>query len=292
MKSLKLSLMFILLAFLCVENVDAQFLKKLGQKAEEAAKRGTEKAVERKVEEKTEQAVEEIIDDITDPENYKSSDDNDNSNTSTQNAEPVKPKAPPVACNSVSASSKSVPATTKDKQYPFEHGTIYQQISAMGMETNPVIYFDKYGDWTSQETIMEMKVLWKNVKTHIRDITKGDDKWSLDFEQKTGTHSKLSAVTALDPLALTMANDMVKDMKIEQLGEVDYLGYKCTKQRVTSAEYQIDLVTVTHGNMTMMAEGTTMGIPTSIYVTKVDLSSPQKNMFEVPSDFKITEASK
>jgi len=241
--------------------------------------KAVEKAVEKKIEEE-----------VIDTTKFKS--DNDNTSTQKKDVESEKPKAPPVESKPASASSKSVPAIGKDKKYPFEQGMIYQQSSAMGIETEPVTYFDKYGDWTSQETIIEMKVLWQKVKTHMREITKENDHWSLDFEQKTGTHSKLSASTPVDPIAITMANDIVKDMKIEDLGEVDYLGYRCTKQHITSVEYKIDIISITHGNLAMQVEGTVMGIPTTVYVTKIDLSTPPNNMFEIPKDFKITETDK
>ena len=291
----------IAISFLIVglsQSAEAQWMKKLGEKAGNAAKRGTEKAVEKKVEQKVEEkvgeAVEGVIDEITDPDNFKSSDDGDSDNNSTENQEqePAKPKAPPVECKPVSASSKSVPASAKDKKYPFEQGTIYQQSSAMGFETNPVIYFDKYGDWTAQETIMEMKVLWKKVKTHSREIVKGAEHWSLDIEEKKGTHYTDANIKDIYPLADVIAEDIAKDIKVEELGEVDYLGYRCTKQRITSAENQIDLTAVIYGNLSMQTEGTVMGIPVANYVTKIDLSTPPKNIFEVPSDIKITEVTK
>jgi hypothetical protein len=277
-------------------NADAQFLKKLGKKAEEAAKRATEKAVEKKVEEKTEKAVSGAIDEITDTENYKaesSDSQKEQGSTKPKTAEPSKPKVPVIESKPVSSSSKSVSSNAKNKKYPFERGIIYQQTSAMGIETNSSIYFDKWGDWTASETQQEMKVFGMSVKTHTREIVKGDEHWNLDFEKKTGTHFLQSvAINQLGIDVDAMTDDIMRNMKIEKIGEEEYLGYRCIKYKVTDDKHGINLTTLMHGNLTMWAEGEAMGIPTSTYITKIDLSAPPKNMFEVPSDIKITDISK
>jgi hypothetical protein len=268
-------------------NADAQgFLKKLGKKAKEAAERATERAVERKVEQKTEEAVSGAIDEVTDTDNYKSDDSDDNA----PEAKEAKPKAPVVSSKPVSGSSISVSAAAKGKRYPFEKGIIYQQTSAMGMEATPVVYFDKFGDWTATETNSEMKILGFSTKVHTREIVKGDEHWSIDFEKETAVHfSQKVVMNQLGVDVDAMTDDVMKSMKIEKIGEEEYLGYHCVKYKMTDTQNGINITALMHGNLTMWAEGEAMGIPTSTYITKIDLSTPPQDMFNVPSDIKVTE---
>ena len=84
----------------------------------------------------------------------------------------------------------------------------------------------------------------------------------------------------------------MQSMKMTELGEEEYLGYRCKKYRVTDTENAINITYLMHGNLLMCSECEAMGIPTSTYITKIELSSPPKDMFEVPKDFEITDTIK
>lgn len=283
---MKKYLLIVALALLCVNhNSDAQFLNNLGKKAQEAAKRATERTVEKKVEEKTEEAVEGTIEEMSKPESNKTSESATETQKNTDNK-----STPLVSSQPVSSSSISVTAAAKGKKYPFAKGIIYQHTSAMGIESDPVVYFDNWGDWTSTESVTEMSMFGMKVRTATREIVKGDDIWSIDLEKKTATHIKKSvAINQLGVDVDKITADVMKNMKIEKLGEEEYLGYRCIKYRITDTEHSIKMTALMFGNLAMQTEGEAMGVPTSTYITKIVLSTPPSEKFEIPSDITVKE---
>jgi outer membrane protein OmpA-like peptidoglycan-associated protein len=98
-------------------TANAQFLKNLGKKAEDAAKRAVERTVERKTEQKTEDAVGKTIDKATDLDTYKSNGDTEEQTVTkakksvqsnlTDEAEAVEAAAPVTASAVETAYAKS-----------------------------------------------------------------------------------------------------------------------------------------------------------------------------------------
>ena len=78
-------------------------------------------------------------------------------------------------------------------------------------------------------------------------------------------------------------------MKMEDLGEVEFLGYKCRKMRIRS-DKGTEVEYVMWGNVMMKMEGETMGIATSSEVISVEEVAPPQEKFEIPSDIVITES--
>jgi len=121
MKTVKLFLTVLALIF-ASGAAEAQFLKKLGNVAKDAAERATERTVERKAEQKTEAVVGKSIDKATDLDTYKSegSDVKESDNVKVvkeKQAETVAPKTP---VRKVDLSA----FTANDIWFPVKSGTV------------------------------------------------------------------------------------------------------------------------------------------------------------------------
>lgn len=188
------------------------------------------------------------------------------------------------------APAKSEKTITANKKFPLEHGTIYQQVTAAGFETTPTVYFDKWGDWQTTESTMLMEVMGMKTGSSTINIVKGDDHWDIDLTDKKGKHYKMN--TKINDLGVDLnklTDDIKKQMKIEELGEENYLGYKCKKLKIKNDKLKMDMVYLTYGNMMMKMDGKAMGINTSMKVTKIDTKAPPAEKFRVPEGIKMEE---
>lgn len=188
------------------------------------------------------------------------------------------------------APSQSKTSQLATKKFPLERGTIYQAVNAAGFETTPIVYFDKWGDWQATESTISMEVMGVKAGSSTINIAKGDEHWDIDLTEKTGKHYKMSLkVNELGIDLNKLTNEMKKQMKIEDLGEESYLGYKCKKMKIKNNDLKMDMVYLAYGNMMMKMDGEAMGIKTSMKVTKIDTKAPPAEKFVVPDGIKMEE---
>ena len=188
------------------------------------------------------------------------------------------------------AAKEVVAQAKKGKKYPIEKGIVYQKSNVMGIESNPVIYFDKWGEWETTETTTTLEMFgMKESSTSLR-IVKGDDNWEIDLDKKTGYHYNRPAV--INQLGVDLENltaDIMGKMKLEKVGEENFLGYPCVKYSMKNDEMKMDVEYLTYGNLMMKMSGKMMEIPTSIEVAKIEAVTPPADKFEIPAGVTITE---
>ena len=201
------------------------------------------------------------------------------------------------ACNrkSKSEDGQEAPVTemkadAKAKKYPFEKGIIYQKTSAMGIESNPVVYFDKWGEWEVTETVIEMEMIGQKITDRQIEITKGNDYWKIDLDEKTGVH--FNRPPAISPMGMDMekiSKEMLGEMDIELLGEETFMGYPCKKYRLKSDKNSLGMEYLLYGNLMMKMKGEAMGMPVTTEVTKIETVAPPVDKFEIPEDVEIVD---
>jgi hypothetical protein len=187
-------------------------------------------------------------------------------------------------------SVKELQADAGKRRYPIEQGIIRSTSKAMSMKMEIVTYFDKWGEWEAIETTVPMEVMGEDYSSHTLEIIKGDDHWKIDLDKKSGEHYKQTR--AINPLGVdveSLTDELLGKMKMEDLGEVEFLGYKCRKMRIRS-DKGTEVEYVMWGNVMMKMEGETMGIATSSEVISVEEVAPPQEKFEIPSDIVITES--
>lgn len=180
-------------------------------------------------------------------------------------------------------------AETSAKKYPLEKGVIYQKTEAMGIISEPVIYFDKWGEWEVTETTTTIEMMGMSNTSVTREITKGDDYWKIDMDEKTGTHYKRPAIVnplGIDPEKASV--EILGKMKLEKLGEETFLGYKCKKYRMKT-DKGMEMEYLMYGNLMMKMKGEAMGMPIATEVIKIEPITPPADKFEVPADVEIME---
>ena len=116
----------------------------------------------------------------------------------------------------------------KGKKYPIEKGIVYQKTNVMGIESNPVIYFDKWGEWETTETTTTIEMMGIKESSTSLKIVKGEDNWEIDMDKKTGFHYNRAVM--INQMGVDMENlttEIMGKMKLEKVGEEKYLGYPC-----------------------------------------------------------------
>jgi len=190
----------------------------------------------------------------------------------------------------VNTSAKSEQKAPNEKKIPFQRGSYVEESSVMGKDFKKTVYFDKWGDWTASEDKSEMTIMGHTIKTHKLEIVKGSTHWNIDLIEKTGTTFDLNIPTGLAALlGAAMGATMMEGMEIKELGEEEYLGYKCKKTRVIYAEMEMDVTTLAYGNLTMKTEGKMGQMTILTKITSIDFSAPPASIFEVPAGIEITK---
>ena len=186
-------------------------------------------------------------------------------------------------------SARELQVKAGEKRYPIKQGIIRSTSEAMGIEMTTVTYFDKWGEWEAIETTVPMEVMGEDYSSHTLEVIKGDDHWKIDLDKKTGEHfTRKRAINAMGVDVEKMSEEILGKMNIKDLGEVEFLGYKCRKMSLksdkgTQADY------VMWGNVMMNMEGEAMGIQTSSRVTSIEEVNPPQEKFELPQDIQFTE---
>ena len=188
------------------------------------------------------------------------------------------------------AAKEVVAQAKKGKKYPIEKGIVYQKSNVMGIESNPVIYFDKWGEWEATETTTTMEMLGQKMSSTNITIVKGNDNWDIDIDKKTGFHfNRAAVINQLGVDLETLTEETMGKMKLEKIGQEDYLGFPCVKYRMKNDEMKMDVEYLASGNLMMKMKGKVMEIPTSIEVTKIEAVTPPAEKFEIPAGVTITE---
>ena len=178
----------------------------------------------------------------------------------------------------------------KGKKYPIEKGIVYQKSNVMGIESNPVIYFDKWGEWETTETTTTIEMLGIKESSTSLKIVKGDDNWEIDMDKKTGFHySRPAVVNQLGVDLENLTTEIMGKMKLEKVGEEKFLGFPCVKYSMKNDEMKMDVEYLTYGNLMMKMSGKVMEIPTEMEVTKIEAVAPPAEKFEIPAGVTITE---
>jgi len=72
------------------------------------------------------------------------------------------------------------------------------------------------------------------------------------MDEKTVSHTNQELLLNQLGFDVTeLSEELMKEMKVEKLGEVDYLGYRCEKIRVINEELGLNVTTIQYGNLTM-----------------------------------------
>jgi len=187
--------------------------------------------------------------------------------------------------NAVAQSEQKAP---QEKKLPFERGSYVEESSMMGFDVKKTVYFDRWGDWMATEDKSEMTIMGHTIKNDKLQIVKGSTHWDLDLIEKTGTTYELNIPPGLAAaLGTALGGAMMEGTEIKELGEEEYMGYKCKKTQVKYAQMNMEATTLTYGNLTMKMEGTMGKSKISTKITSIDLSAPPASIFEVPSDVVI-----
>ncbi len=188
------------------------------------------------------------------------------------------------------AAKEVVAQAKKGKKYPIEKGIVYQKSNVMGIESNPVIYFDKWGEWETTETTTTIEMLDIKESSTSLKIVKGDDNWEIDMDKKTGFHySRPAVVNQLGVDLENLTTEIMGKMKLEKVGEEKFLGFPCVKYSMKNDEMKMDVEYLTYGNLMMKMSGKVMEIPTEMEVTKIEAVAPPAEKFEIPAGVTITE---
>jgi len=177
-----------------------------------------------------------------------------------------------------------------DKKLPFERGSYVEETSTMGMDLKKTVYFDRWGEWTAAEDKSELVMGSYVHKTHKLEIVKGRKHWNIDLLENTGTYYELNYDVKGMAEALTAAigGQMLEGMEMKELGEEDYLGYTCKKTFVKYTQMDMEVTTLSYGNLTMKMNGKMGALDVSSKITSIDLSAPPAAIFEVPDGIDIT----
>ena len=176
----------------------------------------------------------------------------------------------------------------KGKKYPIEKGIIYQKSNVMGIESNPVIYFDKWGEWETTETTTTIEMLGIKESSTSLKIVKGEDNWEIDLDKKTGYHyNRAVVINQMGVDVENLSEEMMGKMKMEKVGEEQFLGYPCIKYKMKNDEMKMDVEYLMSGNLMMKMKGKVMEIPTEIEVTKIEAVTPPADKFEIPAGVTI-----
>ena len=188
------------------------------------------------------------------------------------------------------AATAAASGTPGEKKLPFERGSYVEVSNALGMEVKKTVYFDHWGDWTATEDKSEMTIMGYTSKTHKLEIVKGATHWDIDLIEKTGRTYELNIPAGMAAaLGAALGGEMMKGMEITDLGEEDYLGYTCKKSKVKYTEMNMEVTTLSYGNLTMKMEGNMGGMNTSSYIASIDLSAPPASIFEIPEGIEIVK---
>ena len=156
-----------------------------------------------------------------------------------------------------------------------------------------VTWFDDYGAKECSETKSEMKLFGVKISQHNRNLTKDGYSYSLDLTKKTGTKMKIEGLPEDMKMSFAAMSAAMKDsITVKELGEEDVIGKKCRKIEVTMKDGGSMGTFWLWKNITLKMENRdkNTGAAFAFTATKAEeLSSVPQDLFDIPSDIKITE---
>jgi len=189
--------------------------------------------------------------------------------------------------------STSQTSPDKGKQLPFERGSYVEESDVMGMVMTKTTYFDKWGEWKAVKQVFEMQMMGIDHKTEKLNITKGKEHWDIDLNKKTGTYYQLEypSNTGMDAtVAAAMSGNIPKGMELKDLGEENYLGYTCKKMYVKYPSMDMEVTTLSYGNLSMKMDGRMGKMEIANKITSIDLTTAlPDSIFEIPKGVVITK---
>jgi hypothetical protein len=165
-------------------------------------------------------------------------------------------------------------------KFAIKSGIVEYKTQVMGMEAKMITYFDDYGGKEASETIMEMM----GMKVRSNTITKDGWIYSFEADKKTGTKTPVSLNKGnIDFENLT--EEIMKEMKIEKVGNEDANGKPCIKYSIQNDALQMN-------GFFWVWKGIAMKTDVSLSTMKMvmDAVSVDENAdvpaekFEIPSD--------
>ena len=191
----------------------------------------------------------------------------------------------------VQTDRKTEQKASKDKKLPFERGSYIEESTTLGIEMQKTVYFDRWGDWMATESKSEMEIMKGHIhKSHKLEIVKGSKHWDLDLIERTGTTYEFNIPAGMAAaIGAAVGGQMMEGMEIKELGEEEYLGYKCKKTQVKYTQMEMVATTFSYGNLTMKMEGKMGKMDISTRIVSINLNAPPASIFEVPADIEIVE---
>jgi len=195
------------------------------------------------------------------------------------------------ACKKDSADSAA-----DGRKYEIKAGSFTYSMSFPGMGPVEVTtYFDDYGSKECTESKSEFKMFGQSVKQHTRSITKDGYAYTIDMLTKTGSKTKIdeALISEMKMGAVAMAAAMKDKANIKELGTEDFLGKKCRKIQMSMDEGKSYGTFWLWKNITLKMESKDpkSNQSMSFAATKVEeLSKAPEGIFEIPTDFIITES--
>jgi hypothetical protein len=127
------------------------------------------------------------------------------------------------------------------------------------------------------------------ITTDKINIVKGNMHWEIDFKEKTGRQYKgldlPPGVAAA--LGAAIGSQMMEGTEIEELGTENYLGFNCKKTRMKYKDMEMEVTTLTYGNLTMKTEGNMGGMKIYNAIIEISEAAPPKSKFEVPEGINL-----
>lgn len=169
-------------------------------------------------------------------------------------------------------------------KYKFKSAIVTYEMSAMGQKMSTTIYIGNYGKKIA--TITEM------VGMKVRNLQIGNTSYVLNMASKTGekfTDSDEDDGDNLDELDMSFyeaSDEELAAQGVKKLGQEEVLGHNCTIYEIQSEGESVK---------TWIWDGLMLKTESkehSLVATKLEIDADiDSEMFEVPSDFKITDAS-
>jgi hypothetical protein len=161
--------------------------------------------------------------------------------------------------------------------YPIKSGSVAYTMSMMGTDNLMTLYFEDNGN----KNCMDMQMEMFGMKMHNRTIIKDKKSYVLDMTKKTYTENDVTDADLKKSFYMS-DEDMTKE-GITKLGEEEILGKNC--QIYTATDNGAEVKFWVWKGMMLKMESSSQGMTVSIVATSISETVPEKDFFEIPSDF-------
>ncbi len=183
-------------------------------------------------------------------------------------------------------------AASSKGRYKLKSGIVTMVSETMGMKQTITMYFDDYGNKTSNETKGEID-MGAMGKTQIDNLnfTKDGYLYNINLVKKTGTKRKKADFGKQKDIDFSkLSDDMMKQMKITKQGTEVVLGKTCDKFAMDDPAMKMKSTYCVWNGIPLKTDMDMGGIKASVTATNVEENvSIPADKFEVPSGITITE---